>query len=114
MPRINESFWDYLINAADNTEHFWLSDWLNEKRTEFDNISPCKKCKSRIHEEKAVYDCSQHYIIRYDILCVGCGNIVDQWANRDSLRKMLETGNFLYHDFEKLKQAIGDDKEKNL
>ena len=90
-PIVTDDFWSYLVDAAGETEAYWLSDWLKGQRESYEAATPCA-CGSRRTRTVIVWDRTRNYCLEGQTLCEACGAVLRVCDNRDRIRQRVSAG----------------------
>ena len=103
---VTPDFWDYLIERADDTDHYWLSNWLEEGLEYYKETSPCPVCSSKRRYKKGIRSKSGKWTLETHEKCKNCKHQLSSEDHRPELRKALQLGNILEKDVKTLEKDL--------
>lgn len=109
---VDPDFWDYLIERADDTDHYWLDNWLEEELEYYKEHTPCPHCGSRRRYKKEIWSKTGSWVLETHEKCKNCKYRLSIEDNRPELRKGLQQGNIKQRDVKTLEKEVKSTTDK--
>jgi C4-type Zn-finger protein len=101
-----EEYLEYMQDKADNTDSWWLSDWIENRTNEYLEESLCPNCGSKIKQTNLVWSTTRNYVFEENLVCAKCGYLINHKDLRKNVKAELKLGNVKTKDVKTLKKEL--------
>lgn len=102
-----EEFWEYLLDCSRESDAWWLEDWLEKRKKDYDKFKPCENCGSKRSKNDQLWSATGNWLLEERTVCCKCKKVLSVKDRRDTIREALEEGAVRVKDSAVLAKEVG-------